>query len=85
MVGTFLLGIATSGCWAIGLLFLRTWHTTRDCFFLLFSLAFWMLSVTWMSIAVLAPEAESRHYFYVFRLVAFALIIGAIVERNRRR
>jgi drug/metabolite transporter (DMT)-like permease len=84
-VDAFLLGIATAACWAIALVFLRTWHTRRDRFFLLFSLAFWMLSLTWVSVAVLAPEPETRHYFYVFRLIAFALIIAAIVERNRRQ
>ena len=84
MADTFLLGIATCASWAIGLLFLRTWHVTKDRFFLLFATAFAMLSLTWVSVAVLAPEPESQHYFYLFRLGAFALIIAAIVERNRR-
>ena len=31
-----------------------------------------------------APETESQHFFYLFRLAAFVLIIAAVVDRNRR-
>lgn len=80
----FLMGIASATCWAIGVVFLRTWRVTRDRFFLLFALAFWTLSVTWVMLGALTPAPETQHYFYLFRLAAFGLIIVAIVDRNRR-
>lgn len=79
----FLNGIATAGSLAVGLFFLRLWQETRDRFFVLFGLAFWMLALTWLALALAEPASEHRHFFYTGRLVAFLLIIAAIVDKNR--
>lgn len=79
----FLLGIATAGAWAVGLFLMRLWRDTRDRFFGLFGVAFWVLSLHWLGLAVAALPSEGRHYFYITRLVAFLLIIAAIVDKNR--
>ena len=79
----FLSGIATAGAWAIGLILLRLWRETADRFFALFGVAFWVLSLNWLALAVAEPPNEGRHYFYITRLVAFVLIIVAIVDKNR--
>lgn len=79
----FLNGVATAGALAVGLFFFRLWHETRDRFFALFGLAFWALALTWLALIWIEPASEHRHYFYVGRLVAFLLIIAAIVDKNR--
>jgi hypothetical protein len=79
----FLNGIAMAGSLGVGLFFLRLWHETRDRFFVLFALAFWVLALTWLALAWTAPMSEHRHFLYAGRLVAFLLIIAAIVDKNR--
>jgi hypothetical protein len=84
MLNQFLRGVLAMGCWAIGLTFLRFWMPTRDRLFLFFCLAFWVLSLNWIGLAIVNPGDETRHYFYFVRLVAFVLIIAAIIDKNRR-
>jgi peptidoglycan/LPS O-acetylase OafA/YrhL len=79
----FLNGVAMAGSLGVGLFFFRLWNETRDRFFALFGLAFWVLALTWIALILAAPASEDRHYFYVGRLVAFLLIIAAIVDKNR--
>jgi hypothetical protein len=79
----FLNGVATAGALGVGLFFFRLWYETRDRFFALFGLAFWALALTWLAIVWVAPVSEDRHYFYIGRLLAFLLIIAAIVDKNR--
>jgi hypothetical protein len=79
----FLSGIAAAGSLGVGLFFLRLWRETRDRFFALFGFAFWVLALNWLALVWVAPASEDRHYFYVIRLVAFLLIIAAIVDKNR--
>lgn len=81
----FLWGALAMASWVAGLFFLQFWRSTRDRLFLFFCLAFWVFSLTWIGLGVLQPPLESRHYTYVFRLLAFALIIVGIVDKNRRR
>jgi hypothetical protein len=79
----FFNGISTAGSWVVGLIFLRFWRETRDRFFALFGVAFWVMSLNWLGLVLIAPAHEDRHYFYVTRLIAFLLIIAAIVDKNR--
>ena len=81
----FLSGIASAGSLGVGLFFLRLWRETRDRFFVLFGLAFWVLALNWFLLVWAQPPSEHRHYFYILRLVAFLLIIVAIVDKNRER
>ena len=48
-----------------------------------FAVAFWVFAFNWILIAAIDPGAESRHWFYVLRLLAFALIAIGIVDMNR--
>ena len=79
----FLWGASALACWAVGLFFLRFWRDTRDRFFFLFSLSFFILGVDWLALAIVNPASESRHYFYLVRLLAFVMIIVAIIDKNR--
>ena len=79
----FLAGVATCGSWGIAAFFVRFWLDTRDRFFALFAAAFFILSINWLLVAVLHPSSETRPFFYLMRLVAFGLIILAVIDKNR--
>ena len=83
-MNSFLWGALAMACWIAGLFFLKSWRVTRDRLFLFFCLAFWVFSLSWIGLGVIQPTTETRHYVYVFRLVAFVLIIVGIVDKNRR-
>ena len=83
MSNDFLWGaLAATGSIA-GLFFLRFWWMTRDRLFLVFAAAFWVLAVQWTGLAVLEVADESRHYLFVLRLLAYLLILLAILDKNR--
>jgi hypothetical protein len=70
--------------WIAGLFFLRFWQITRDRLFAFMSVAFSLLALSWLCLAVLEVAVESRHQVYVMRLLAFVLIIIGVVDKNRR-
>jgi len=80
----FLWGALTLACWIAGLFFLRFWRSSRDRLFAFFAAAFGVLGLGWLTLGVSASSAEHSHYGYLPRLVAFLLIIVAIVDKNRR-
>jgi hypothetical protein len=80
----FLQGVAAAGAWVGGLFFLRFWRKTRDPLFAFFAGAFWLLALSWALLAMISPTEESRPYIYSLRLVAFVLIILAMVVKNRQ-
>ena len=84
MITQFFLGVVVMGCLVAGLFFLRFWRKTRDRLFMIFALAFWILGLNWTLLAMTSPEDEvARAMFYTVRLVAFILIIYAIIDKNR--
>lgn len=82
---TFLSGAVMLGAAAIGLVFLRSWKRTSDRLFLLFALAFWLLSLERWLLLLVPPENEIRSWVYLTRLAAFVVIIVAVIDKNRRR
>ena len=66
-----------------GLFFLRFWRDTTDRFFALFAVAMWIFAANWATLAISPPITESRHHAFLIRLVAFLVIIGAVVDKNR--
>jgi hypothetical protein len=81
----FLQGVLAMGCGIAGLFFLRFWRESADRLFVFFALAFWILAAHWAALGIWSPSAETRPYFYIPRLIAFALIMIAIIDRNRVR
>jgi hypothetical protein len=79
----FLWGATCLGCWVAGLFFLRFWRRTRDRFFVFFAAAFWLLALNWLMLGIADPGVESRHWVYVLRIVAFLVLIAAILDKNR--
>jgi len=79
----FLLGAICMGFALAGLFFLRFWRDTRDRLFALFALAFVVLAANRIGF-MFQPEHDVRgDTLYWVRLVAFLLILLAIVDKNR--
>ena len=55
----------------------------RDRFFDLFAVAFVIFAVNSVALGLVEPHAESTLALYVLRLLGFAVIIGAIWQKNR--
>ncbi len=77
----FLSGATMLACLAIGLFFFRYWRETRDRLFGIFALAFWVFAVNRFLLLVLAEETQI--WVYASRAVVFALIIVAVIDKNR--
>jgi hypothetical protein len=65
------------------LFFLRFWRRTRDQLFLSFALAFGLLGTGQSVIALADIPNEEQGSLYLIRLAAFAVILLAIVRKNR--
>jgi hypothetical protein len=79
-----LLGGIIVACFVVGLFFVRFWRTTNDRFFLYFAVSFWLEAVNRGSIGYRILQSENVPIYYAIRLVAYALILIAIWEKNRR-
>ena len=81
----FLAGAITFGFLVASLFFLRFWRRTGDSLFLSFAAAFFLLGVGQGLLALASIPVEERSWLYLFRLAAFALILIAIIRKNRPR
>jgi hypothetical protein len=79
----FILGATACAAIVAGLFFIRFWSKTRDRLFLLFAAAFWLMSVNWIAVGVFNRDEATLPLFYIMRLIAFSLILIAIIEKNR--
>lgn len=76
-------GIATASLVA-GVFFLRFWRHTRDRFFLFFALSFLIEGFNRFALYALAGLNDAHPIYYLIRLVAYGLIVWAIVDKNRK-
>ena len=84
LVIQFMLGAIVACCAVAATFFLRFWRKTRDRLFGLFSLAFGILAMNWAALAFTRTD-EIRTWLYGVRLVAFLVILYAIIDKNRAR
>jgi hypothetical protein len=84
-VNELLIGGISTASFVAGIFFLRFWRVSRDRFFLLFATAFWLEGAHRIAIYHWAGADEASPLYYLIRLVAYGLIIIAIVDKNRRR
>lgn len=80
----FLAGATTVASLGVSLFFLRYWRDSRDRLFAWFSAAFLLFAVNRVVLTSMSPDADGVLAVYVVRLVGFLMIIGAIVDKNRR-
>lgn len=82
----FISGAVMMACLVAGLFFLKFWKTSRDRLFLMFGIAFWILGGNRIAMILTRETNEERHLaLYIVRLVAFALILLAIIDKNNRK
>lgn len=80
----FFSGAIILGFGVVTLFFFRFWRRTRDRLFGTFSLAFGALIIERLLLVSISITNESRSYIYIVRLLAFALIAFAIIDKNRK-
>ena len=85
MVETFFHGAAAMNSAIIAVFFFRFWRGSLDRLFLCFGLAFGLLAIDRAALALIPFATEWREYIYLVRLTAFSVIIGGIIDKNRRR
>jgi len=65
------------------LFFTMSWRRSGDRFFLIFALAFTLLGIERLILGILNLPESPLLSIYIVRLIAFLLIIIAIVDKNR--
>jgi uncharacterized membrane protein YeiB len=83
MLTGLLSGATVMGYAVCGLFFLRFWRRTDDRLFLAFAIAFWLLGLQRLALTMVEPAPESHTGWYLLRLFAFLVILGAIIDKNR--
>ena len=81
----FVSGILTMGYIVSGIFFLRFWRDTRDRLFAMFGTAFFILAVHRIGFVFAHDVPERATAWYFVRLLAFLIIIVAIVDKNRKK
>jgi hypothetical protein len=80
----FSLGLLAMASVVAALFFFRYWKMTGERLFAFFALAFGALTLNWFGLSRLAPTLEAENGVYLVRLLAFALILSGIIDKNRR-
>jgi len=81
----FLGGMLGAGYLIAAAFFLRFWRDSRDRLFAIFAAAFLLLFVQRVLLGLEVSLMEDEVWSYVIRLVAFLLILWAIIDKNRGR
>jgi uncharacterized membrane protein len=81
----FVTGATVMACLVAVLFFARFWRRTREPLFAWFAVAFGLMGLNWQLLALSDPSDEFRPYLYLLRLAAYATIIAAVVQKNRRK
>jgi hypothetical protein len=79
----FIAGATTLAYLVTSLFFLRFWRDARDRLFAIFALAFAVLGLNRVLLAVVAEPQEGRTWFFFVRLLAYLLILAAVLDKNR--
>ena len=80
---TLFSGLLLFGYLVAALFFLRFWTRTRDRLFAMFSGAFALLALQRLAFALSDQPTEDLTILYVVRLLAFLVILVAIIDKNR--
>src|SRR5687768_13337242 len=82
----FISGALMLGYWTVALFFLRFWKRSHDRLFAMFSAAFFLMGfqrIALTAAAIIGGPDTTLLWPYVVRLIAFLLILIAIVDKNR--
>lgn len=76
-------GALAMGYVVAAMFFLRFWRQTRARLFAAFATAFLLLASQRVLLALDFSLVEDHSWYYLLRLLAFLLILVAIVDKNR--
>jgi Na+/melibiose symporter-like transporter len=79
----FLSGVIFALSLTASVFFVRFWRQSADRLFAIFALAFATFAASRLVLALLEEGDEARTWVYLLRLVAFVLIVVAVVDKNR--
>lgn len=85
VINAFLSGGVAVACGMIGVCFVRYGRRSGIRLFLLFAIAFYLLTVERIVLVLANPDNEFAPYIYMIRLAAFVVIIAAIADQNRKQ
>jgi len=83
-IATFLDGGRVVFCLIIAVSFLRLGRAARDRLYYAFAIAFVMMSVSSTLIGLGVATTDWSAFVFLPRLLAFLVIIWAIIDKNRR-
>ena len=83
MLAAFLLGVIVTASLTAGAFFLKFWRQTGDSLFLAFATAFIIEGLNRIGFLFVAHPNEGHPAIYLVRLLAFLLILAAIIRKNR--
>ena len=66
-----------------GMFFFRFWLRSKERLFLIFALSFWTLGLERV-ILLLTASSDYQVHVYLLRLLASAMILYAVWDKNRR-
>ncbi|MDP1913280.1 DUF5985 family protein [Brevundimonas sp.] len=78
--GAIIMGYAVAA-----LFFLKFWRRTNDTLFLAFAAAFLLMATTPLLTIVMKVPREEQSPFYLLRLLAFLILIVAVVAKSSAR
>lgn len=81
----FMLGAISALSVVAAVYFVRFWRDTGDRLFLAFGAAFGLEGINRLALAASPNPSEGQPLYYLVRLLAFLLILAAVIDRNRRR
>ena len=85
MINYFLMGAIAMGFATAGLFFLRYWRESGDRLFAWFATAFFVLAANRALLVFMHEDREVSLGPYLVRLLAFLIIVAAILDKNLRR
>jgi len=80
----FLSGAIAMGYVIAGLFFIRFYSQSKDRLFMFFALSFMLLAVQRVIFLAIDSTVESNPGVLILRIIAYLLIITAIVDKNRK-
>ncbi|HTV91525.1 MAG TPA: DUF5985 family protein [Verrucomicrobiae bacterium] len=83
-MASFLSGAIMMGCFVAATFFWRSWMRTNDRLFIWFALSFLILGIERFGIVATNAAETTTPWVYLLRILAFALIAIAIIDKNRR-
>jgi hypothetical protein len=85
MTNDFFRGFIAMGFLVASAFFLRFWRETRDRLFAYFSSAFFLLAIHRPILVLFGEEGEHSLWPYMIRLLAYLVILIAIIDKNLRQ